>query len=138
MELLERAIDKALEVEVRELLPRSSSRVGPLTQREEQVALLVGKGLSNREIADTLVVSVRTAKATSPMCSTNWDSARARSSLSGSWSTVCAASGLRAGRHAAVGRHCTVCPRVQLQERLQTRLSCTANVDLVAFHRYSA
>jgi DNA-binding NarL/FixJ family response regulator len=37
--------------------------VGPLSQREREVAMLIGRGLSNREISDTLVLSVRTIEA---------------------------------------------------------------------------
>jgi len=35
----------------------------PLTRREHEVALLLAKGLSNREIASQLVISPRTAEA---------------------------------------------------------------------------
>ena len=42
--------------------PRASQTLGPLTQRERGVAALVARGLSNRQIADELVLSERTAE----------------------------------------------------------------------------
>lgn len=36
---------------------------GPLSAREREVAVLIGRGLSNREISDALVLSVRTTEA---------------------------------------------------------------------------
>lgn len=45
--------------------PRSPDRPGlpSLTKREKEVAELVAQGLSNKEIADRLVISPRTAEA---------------------------------------------------------------------------
>ena len=40
---------------------RRSSQVAGLSRRERQVAALIAQGLTNREIADDLVISVRTA-----------------------------------------------------------------------------
>lgn len=60
---MEQAIDEAMQVEARDALPRGSGSLGSLTERERQVALLIGQGLSNRDIADALVVSLRTAEA---------------------------------------------------------------------------
>ncbi len=47
------------------LTPRRSQmkEFGGLTERERQVAVLIAQGKSNREIADTLVIGVRTAEA---------------------------------------------------------------------------
>jgi DNA-binding CsgD family transcriptional regulator len=41
---------------------RAAQGVGALTLREEQVSALAGRGLSDREIADRLHVSVRTVE----------------------------------------------------------------------------
>jgi non-specific serine/threonine protein kinase len=45
--------------------PQSAAQdsAGPLSARELEVARLVAQGLSNKEIASTLVVSLRTAEA---------------------------------------------------------------------------
>jgi DNA-binding NarL/FixJ family response regulator len=40
---------------------RSSVKVGILTPREREVASLIGQGLSNRQIADKLVITIGTA-----------------------------------------------------------------------------
>ena len=42
--------------------PRARASHSALTRRERQIAELVHKGLSNKEIADTLVISPRTAE----------------------------------------------------------------------------
>jgi predicted ATPase/DNA-binding CsgD family transcriptional regulator len=42
--------------------PPAATDPGPLTRREQQVARLVAEGLSNKEIATTLVISQRTAE----------------------------------------------------------------------------
>jgi predicted ATPase/DNA-binding CsgD family transcriptional regulator len=55
------AIDLA--VSLAEVVEVAAPADSALTARERQVVLLVGRGHSNREIADTLVVSVRTAEA---------------------------------------------------------------------------
>jgi len=41
----------------------AAEAAGPLTRRERDVAILVAQGLSNREVADALVLSVRTVEA---------------------------------------------------------------------------
>lgn len=46
----------------RELSARATTASGPLTAREGQVAALVAQGLSDREIAEKLVISRRTAE----------------------------------------------------------------------------
>jgi non-specific serine/threonine protein kinase len=43
-------------------MPPDSTKIRPLTAREQQVATLVARGLTNRQIADTLVISERTAE----------------------------------------------------------------------------
>jgi Bacterial regulatory proteins, luxR family len=49
-------------------LGQASTRL-PLTDREREIALLIGAGLSNREVAARLTISVRTSNATS---TTRW------------------------------------------------------------------
>jgi non-specific serine/threonine protein kinase len=58
------AIDLALEENLRPPKPRDMTPeiVSPLTRREKQVAGLVAKGMTNREIADCLVISKRTTE----------------------------------------------------------------------------
>jgi non-specific serine/threonine protein kinase len=56
----EHAIAEALALDA---IGRPRALADGLTQRERQVASLVADGMSNREIAETLVVSVRTAEA---------------------------------------------------------------------------
>ena len=42
--------------------PRNRASLSALTRRERQVAELIHKGLTNKQIADTLVISPRTAE----------------------------------------------------------------------------
>jgi predicted ATPase/DNA-binding CsgD family transcriptional regulator len=58
---LEQAIEMVLADEAPEG-PYAPGGVGPLTARECGVAVLIGRGMGNREIADELVVSVRTVE----------------------------------------------------------------------------
>ena len=48
--------------EQREILDAFRKLLASLTPRERQVARLVSEGLTNREIADRLVISTRTAE----------------------------------------------------------------------------
>jgi predicted ATPase/DNA-binding CsgD family transcriptional regulator len=48
--------------EARSAPPATPAAPTPLTRRQQQVAMLVGRGLSNREIASALVISQRTAE----------------------------------------------------------------------------
>ena len=54
-------ISYALQAEAEVQEDGASSRRSLLTRRELEVALLIGRGLTSREIADALVISVRTA-----------------------------------------------------------------------------
>jgi non-specific serine/threonine protein kinase len=64
---LEQAIEDALIIDLSQIsvIPRSASRVAssasPLTRREEEVVHLIVRGRSNRQIADELIISERTA-----------------------------------------------------------------------------
>jgi non-specific serine/threonine protein kinase len=55
------AIDEALAVAMHQATPASATN-GPLTHREREVAGLIAHGLTNRQIAEQLVISPRTAE----------------------------------------------------------------------------
>lgn len=70
--------------------PTAEKPMGLLTGREQEVAALIAWGLSNREIASSLVIAERTSrKFTSSASSTNWGSIPVRRSRCGLPSTVC-------------------------------------------------
>jgi non-specific serine/threonine protein kinase len=62
---LEAAIEEALATQppVSQPVYEPSTGTGPLSQREREVAELIAEGLSNREIAERLVIAPRTAEA---------------------------------------------------------------------------
>lgn len=60
----QQAVDLGLsDIERAPVSAHASTNVGPLTSREQEVAILVANGLTNHEIAEQLVVSKRTAEA---------------------------------------------------------------------------
>nr|WP_296775868.1 LuxR C-terminal-related transcriptional regulator [Rhodococcus sp. (in: high G+C Gram-positive bacteria)] len=57
---IDRAVDVALGVTAHASTDQSDPQPSPLTKREHQVAVLLAKGLANKEIASDLVISKRT------------------------------------------------------------------------------
>ena len=60
---LEQLVEQALGPRPDDNRPRATDAWSPLTRREREVARLVGIGMTNRAIADALVISQRTAEA---------------------------------------------------------------------------
>ncbi|MCQ4119691.1 LuxR C-terminal-related transcriptional regulator [Rhodococcus sp. FXJ9.536] len=56
---IDQAVDLALGTR-QEAAPAPTAETSPLTHREQQIAELLAEGLSNRQIADALVISRRT------------------------------------------------------------------------------
>ena len=56
------ALDYALDERRKRIAPPTKDTSTPLTRRESQIADLIAQGLSNKEIAGTLVISQRTAE----------------------------------------------------------------------------
>jgi non-specific serine/threonine protein kinase len=65
---LDDAVEMALRIDPTELrsvdppVATAEQSVSPLTQREQEVAALIGRGFSNRQIGEALVISERTAE----------------------------------------------------------------------------
>lgn len=68
---------------------RTLRQASTLTRRERQVAILVARGLTDRQIAAELIISERTAELTSNTSWPNWECARAPRWRRGSRRMVC-------------------------------------------------
>jgi FixJ family two-component response regulator len=71
------------------LLPETARKGAVLSQREEQVLLLIASGHSYQEIADRISVSVKTVETYRARIMENWNSKAAQSSCSTPLTQVC-------------------------------------------------